>query len=108
MTAHWKKMAMLMLVGLLAAGPIAPPHAAAQMGEGYDRAMSAAQAALDKAAKVHNDMTMHMDTMMKMPMTANEKAMMQQMQQMNDAIKDLVETNKQLLEALKELRKLQK
>ena len=74
MTAHWKKVAMLMLVGLLAAGPIAPPHAAAQMGEGYDRAMSAAQAALDKAAKVHNDMTMHMDSMMKMPMTANEKA----------------------------------
>ena len=108
MTAHWKKMAMLMLVGLLAAGPIAPPHAAAQMGEGYDRAMSAAQAALDKATKAQNDMTMHMDSMMKMPMSANEKAMAQQMQQMADAIKSLVETNRQLLEALKELKKLQK
>jgi transposase len=108
MTAHWKKMAMLMLVGLLAAGPIAPPHAAAQMGEGYDRAMSATQAALDKATKAQNDMTMHMDAMMKMPMSGNEKAMTQQMQQMADAIKSLVETNRQLLEALKELKKLQK
>ncbi|TMI88474.1 MAG: hypothetical protein E6H00_12430 [Bacillati bacterium ANGP1] len=107
MTKHWKKMAMLMLMGLLVAAPIAPPHAVAQ-GEGYDRAMSAAQAALDKATKAHNDMMMHMDSVMKMPMTANEKAMMQQMQQMAAAIQGLVETNKQLLEALKELRKLQK
>src|SRR5207302_5489402 len=30
MTAHWKKVAMLMLMGLLVAGPIAPPHAVAQ------------------------------------------------------------------------------
>ncbi|HTD46239.1 MAG TPA: hypothetical protein VK881_03110 [bacterium] len=107
MTAQWKKVAMIMLMGLLVAGPIAPPHAVAQ-GEGYDRAMSAAQAALDKAAKVHNDMMMHMDSMMKMPMSANEKAMTQQMQQMAAAIQDLVETNRQLLEAIKELRKLQK
>jgi len=108
MTALWKKVAMIMVMGLLVAGPIAPPHAAAQMGEGYDRAVSAAQAAMDKAAKMHNDMMMHMDSMMKMPMSANEKAMMQQMQQMAAAIQDLVETNKQLLEAIKELRKLQK
>ena len=87
------------------AAPIAPPHSAAQMGEGYDRAVSAAQAALDKATKMHSAMMMRMDSMMKMPMSANEKAMMHQMQQMTAMIQDLVDTNKQLLEANKELRK---
>jgi len=75
------------------------------MGEGYDRAVSAAQAALDKATKVHSAMMMRMDSMMKMLMSAIEKAMMHQMQEMAAMIQDLVDTNKRLLEAIKELRK---
>lgn len=100
---------MLMLMGLLVAGPIAPPHASAQnmASEGFNTALSKAQAAQDKATKVYNEMTSQMDSMKKMSMTANEKETMKMMGQMTDTIKDLMEVNKQLIEAIKELRKMQ-
>ena len=109
MTPSWKKVAMIMLVGLLATGPFAPPYAAAQQGpaEGVNTALTAAQAAQDKATKVYNDMMTHMDAMKKMSMSANEKEMTKMMGQMADAIKNLMDANKQLIEAIKELRKTQ-
>jgi hypothetical protein len=102
MMSSLKKVAMIMLVGLLIAGPIVPPHAVAQSDTGaWDRTMGAAQAAQDKASKAYNSMMMNMKSMAGMPMTANEKAMMKQMDMMAQAIKDLMESNHQLMELLK-------
>lgn len=109
MNRSWKKVAMIMLMGLLVAGPFAPPHAMAQQGpaEGVNTALNAAQAAQDKATKMYSDMMTHMDAMKKMPMSANDKEMMKMMGQLTDTIKDLMDVNKQLIEAIKELRKMQ-
>ncbi len=104
----WKNVAMVMLMGLLVAGPIAPYASAQNMpSEGLNTALSKAQAAQDKATKVYNEMTSQMDSMKKMSMSANEKETMKMMGQMTDTIKDLMEVNKQLIEAIKELRKMQ-
>jgi hypothetical protein len=105
----WKKVAMIMLMGLLVAGPIVPDHAVAQNmpSEGAHTALAAAQAAQDKAAKNLHEAMASMDSMKKMPMTANEKEMMKMIGQMADTIKNLTEANKQLIEAIKELRKQQ-
>lgn len=105
----WQKVAMIMLMGLLAAGPIVPYHAFAQNmpSENAHTALAAAQAAQDKAAKDLHDAMMSMDSMKKMPMTANEKEMMKMMGQMGDTIKNLMESNKQLIKAVEELRKAQ-
>jgi maltodextrin utilization protein YvdJ len=105
---NWKKATMIMLMGLLVAGPIAPHYALAQgnmPSEGAHTALAAAQAAQDKAAKNLHETMASMDSMKKMPMTANEKEMMKMMGQMADTIKNLTEANKQLIEAIKELRK---
>jgi hypothetical protein len=106
---HWTKVAMVMLTGLLIAGPIAPPHASAQNSpaEGFNTALSKAQAAQDNATKVYNNMMSQMDSMKKMSMTANEKETMKMLGQMSDTLKDLMEVNKQLIEAIRELRKMQ-
>lgn len=105
-----KKVAMLMLIGLLIAGPSAPlPYANAQAGDkfdAFDRAINAANTAQAKAAKELADMMTHMDSMKKMSMTSTEKAMMGMMEQMAAMIKSLLDTNKLLLDALKEQRKL--
>jgi hypothetical protein len=107
---HWKKVAMIMLMGLLVAGPIAPPHVSAQgnmAAEGFNTALSKAEAAQDNATKVYGSMMSQMDSMKKMPMTANEKETMKMMGQMADAMKQLMEVNKQLIESIKALRKMQ-
>ena len=103
---NWKKMAMIMLMGLLVAGPIAPYRAFAQNmpSEGAHTALAAAQAAQDKAAKDLHGTMASMDSMKKMPMTASEKEMMKMMGQMADTIKNLMEANKQLIEAIKAMR----
>jgi hypothetical protein len=105
-----KKVAMLMLIGLLIAGPtVTLPNANAQ-GDRFDvidRAINAADAAQAKATQQLADMMKHMDSMMMMPMTPNEKAMAGMMEQMATLIKSLLDENKQLLDALKELRKMQ-
>ena len=104
---NWKKVTMIMLMGLLMAGPIVPYHAFAQnmASENAHTALAAAQAAQEKAAKDLHDAMTSMDSMKKMPMTANEKEMMKMMGQMADTIKNLMETNKQLIKAVEELRK---
>jgi hypothetical protein len=110
MRLHWKKVTMIMLMGLLVAGPIAPPHAGAQgnmPAEGFNTALSKAQAAEDNATKVYTNMMSQMDSMKKMSMTMNEKETMKMMGQMADTMKQLIEVNKQLIEAIKELRKMQ-
>ena len=105
----WKKVAMIMLMGLLVAGPIAPHGAFAQNmpSEGAHTALTAAQAAQDKASKDLHDAMTTMDSMKKMPMTANEKEMMKMIGQMADTIKNLMDSNKQLIKAVEELRKAQ-
>jgi len=106
MRSSWKKVAMIMLAGLLIAGPIVPPHAVAQGDTGaWDRTMGMAHADMEKATKSYNAMMSSMKSMMGMPMTDNEKAMMKQMQMMADTIKDLMDTNRQLLELLKQTHK---
>ncbi|HKV44485.1 MAG TPA: hypothetical protein VJT32_07405 [bacterium] len=98
-----KKVAMIMLMGLLIAGPLASlHHASAQNSpaEGANTALKAAQASEDKAAQMYTQMMMSMDSMKKMPMTGNEKSMMKMMNDMAATIKLLMDSNKQLIEAL--------
>src|SRR5579864_957224 len=103
MTVTWKKVAMIMSMGLLIAGPLtAPNHAYAQNSpaEGANTALKAAQASEDKAAQMYNQMMMSMDSMKKIPMTANEKSMMKMMGDMAATIKMLMDSNKQLIDAI--------
>ena len=106
MMSGWKKVAMIMLAGLLIAGPIVPPHAVAQSDTGaWDRTMGMAHTAMEKATKSYYAMMSNMKSMMGMPMNDNEKAMMKQMQMMADTIKDLMDTNRQLIELIKQTHK---
>jgi hypothetical protein len=99
MRFDWKKVAMIMLVGLLfAAGPIAPRYAVAQNSPGVDNAVSMQ----DKAVKSWGSTMMKMDSMMKMPMTANEKSMMKMMHEMMDTMKSIADANKATLDVLKQ------
>jgi hypothetical protein len=92
---QWKKVAMIMLVGLLVAGPLAQIQSAIASPES-----DKAKVANDQAAKDLQQMMMQMDSMSKMPMTANEKAMMKMMHQMADTIKMLIDANKNLIDAV--------
>jgi hypothetical protein len=95
MKRQWKKVAMIMLVGLLVAGPLAQiPNAFASPES--DKAKIANEA----AAKDLQQIMTHMDSMSKMPMTANEKEMMKLLHQMADTIKMLIEANKNLIIAI--------
>jgi len=99
MRVDWKKVAMIMLVGLLfVAGPVAPRSAVAQNAPGVDKA----QAAYEKSIKDWNDTMTKMNSMKSMPMSANEKGMMTMMQQMMDTMKSIAESNKATLDVLKE------
>ena len=99
------KVAMIMLMGLLVAGPLGGiQNVAAQNSPGVDKALNGATAANDKVTTTWQQAMTKMDSMGKMPMTANEKAMMEEMKMMADMIKSLVEANKQLIEAIKEMR----
>jgi phosphoserine phosphatase len=106
MKALWKKVTMIMLMGLLIAGPLGRlPHAAADnsaLGLAHT-ALGAAEAAEAQAEKQYQQTMSHMDSMKKMSMSANEKAMMDQMAQMAATIKSLMETNQQLIETVKQL-----
>ncbi len=105
MRLTWMRVTMIMLVGLLVAGPLGGIHyAAAGEAPGVDKALDAATTANNKAATTWQQAMTKMDAMKKMPMTDNEKAMMQEMQMMADMIKSLVEANKQLVEAIKDMR----
>ena len=105
-----KKVAMLMLIGLLIAGTSALlPYASAQ-GDRFDvidRAINAANAAQAQAAQRLAEMMKRMDSMKNTSMPSNEKAMMGMMEQTAGVMNSLLDTNKQLLVALTELRKMQ-
>lgn len=105
-----KRAAMLMLIGLLIAGPgTLLPYANAQ-GDRFDlvdRAINAANAAQAKAAQQLADMTKHMDSMKQMAKTSNEKAMMGMMGEAATVMNSLLEEDKMLLGAITELRRAQ-
>ena len=102
----WKKVAMIMLAGLLIAGPVARlPHAAADnsaLAQAHT-ALGAAQAAQAQAQKQYQQMMSHMDSMKTMSMTANEKAMMSGAEQMAGAMKSLMEVDHQLIVTTQQL-----
>ncbi len=95
MRRQWKKVAMIMLVGLLVAGPLAQIPSAFASPES-----DKAKIANDQAAKDLQQIMLQMDSMSKMPMTANEKEMMKMLHQMADTIKMLIEANKNLIIAV--------
>ena len=105
-----KKVAMMMLIGLLIAGASTLlPYANAQ-GDRFeiiDRAINAANAAQAQAAQQLANMMKHMDSMKKMSMTSDEKARMGMMEEMAGVSKSLLDEDTQLLVALTELRKVQ-
>lgn len=100
MTARWKKVAMIMLVGLLLAGPFAQIHNAAAQGEMTSQALTMARSANDKAASELHQMMMQMDSMSKMPMSDNEKAMMKMIHDLATVVQTLIDVNKQLITAV--------
>jgi uncharacterized protein involved in copper resistance len=95
MRKRWKKVAMIMLVGLLVAGPLGQIHSAIASPES-----DKAKVANDAAAHDLQQMMMEMDSMSKMPMTANEKAMMKMLHEMANTIKMLIDANKNLIDAI--------
>lgn len=96
MSKHWKKVVMIMLMGLLAAGPFALIHnAGAQMETGS--ALAAAKTANDKATNMLHQTMTEMDSMSKMPMTANEKAMMKTIHELAVIVQTLIDANKNLI-----------
>jgi hypothetical protein len=95
MRRQWKKVALIMLVGLLVAGPLAQVHSAVASPESEK-----AKVANDQAAKMLQQMMVEMDSMSKMPMTATEKAMMKMMREMANTIKMLIDANKSLIDAV--------
>jgi sensor c-di-GMP phosphodiesterase-like protein len=102
MRAHWKKAVMIMLMGLLVAGPFTQIHNAAAQGENPQMAAQAAKAMNDKAATQLHQLMMQMDSMSKMPMSDNEKAMMKMMHQMAQVIQMLIDANNHLIAAMME------
>ena len=87
MKRQWKKVAMIMLVGLLVAGPLAQIPSAFASQES------------DKA-KIANDAAAKDLQQVMTQMTANEKEMMKMLHQMADTIKMLIEANKNLIIAV--------
>ena len=107
MRVQWKRVAMIMLVGLLVMGPLAQiQNAGAQSESSGEKFLKAAQASNDKASKDFQTMMTKMDSMKKMPMTANEKEMMTMMGQMADTMKMLIDANKSLIDAVREYSKM--
>ncbi|HET8998331.1 MAG TPA: hypothetical protein VFP86_01655 [bacterium] len=105
MKLTWMKVTMIMLLGVLVAGPLGGTHyAAAQNSPGVDKALEAATTANTKAATTWQKAMTKMGMMGKMPMTTNEKAMMDEMSMVTDMSKNLVDANKQLIEAIKAMR----
>ena len=95
MTARAKKVAVIMLVCLLAAAPLLQVHKAIASPE--TEMLQSAMTTNQKAAAMLQTMMTKMDAMMKMPMSANEKQMMNMMHQMAELIKMLIDANKNLI-----------
>src|ERR1051326_6263326 len=96
MRLHWKKAVVIMLMGLLVAGPLALVHHAAAQGESA-KMLSDARAANDKATTDLHQVMMQMDSMGKMPMTANEKTMMKTIHDLAMIVQNLITVNKNLI-----------
>ncbi|HET7266365.1 MAG TPA: hypothetical protein VFL28_16990 [bacterium] len=96
MGRHGKKVVVIMLMGLLLAGPFALLHHAAAQQESLQM-VSAAKAANDKAAATLHQTMMEMDATSKMPMTANEKAMMKAIHDLATVVQMLIDSNKNLI-----------
>lgn len=90
---------MLMLVGLLLAGPLAQISAFAAGAENNPE-LGQAKADNAAAAKMLSGWMTQMDSMMKMPMTANEKAMAKMMMDMGKLVKMLIDENNKLIIAI--------
>ncbi|TMI80723.1 MAG: hypothetical protein E6H04_08140 [Bacillati bacterium ANGP1] len=103
------KVAMVMLVGLLfLAGPMTPRHAVAQ-APAVDKLLSVASAAHDRATKAYSDMMTKVNSMMSLPdMDDKDKSIVATVQQVADTLKIVLDANKATLDALKELRQMQK
>ena len=95
MGARVKKVAVIMLVCLLAAVPLIQIHNAFASPES-----ESAKSDNAKAATMLHDTMMKMDAMMKKPMSANEKQMMQMMHQMAQTIQMLIDANNKLIAAV--------
>jgi precorrin-2 methylase len=91
---------MIMLMGLLVVGPFSQIHNAAAQSETSTQAIAGAKAANDKAASDLHTMMMHMDSMSKMPMSANEKDMMNMLHQMATIVQMLIDANNHLINAI--------
>ena len=95
MGARFKKVAVIMLVCLIGVAGLIQVHNAFASPESEK-----ATADNNKAAAMLQTMMMQMDSMMKKPMTANEKQMMQMMHQMAQMIQMLIDANKNLIMAV--------
>ena len=104
-----KKMAVILLAGLLLlAAPGASLHAVAQ-APAADKTLNDASAAYERAAKAYSDMIAKVNAVKSMPdLDDKEKTIMTAMQQIGDTLKTLLDANKATLDALKELRQAQK
>jgi len=106
-----KKVAMIMLMGLLVAGLVGQiPHSIAAE-TGFEKA----EALLKQAAAMHakaqqqlKAMMAKMDSMKNMQMTTNEKEMMDAMHEMAMTMKMLLDENKMLMDALKDILQMAK
>jgi len=103
------KVALIVLLGLgFLAGPMTPRDVMAQ-APGVDKALNDAAAAQERAAKAYTDLTTRMNSVKNMPnMDENEKSLVATMQQMTETIKMLLDANKITIDALKEVRHMQK
>ena len=96
MGRYGKKVVVIMLMGLLLAGPFALLHNASAQQESLQM-ISSAKTANDKAAAMLHQTMMNMDAMNKMPMTANEKAMMKAIHDLATVVQMLIDSNKNLI-----------
>jgi hypothetical protein len=99
MNRRWRKLAVIVLVGLLLAGPFAALHHAVAQQE-TSGMLAAAKAANDKAARGLQQTMAQMDATSKMPMTANEKAMMKTIHDLAVIVQNLIDINKSLINAM--------
>ena len=105
------KVVMVMLVGLLLlAGPMTPRHAVAQ-APAVDKLLNDASAAHDRATKAYSDMMTKVNSMMSLPkadLDDKDKSIVAAVQQVADTLKIVLDASKATLDAVKELRQMQK
>jgi hypothetical protein len=88
---------MILCLAMLVAAPLVQLHNAAAQGENPAMMLQQARTTNDKARTELNNMMMKMDSMSKMPMSANEKEMMKMMHDMAQVMMMLIDSNRQLI-----------